>query len=216
MITTSLFLSLQVTGVAMLGVIILGTSLGWLLARYRLPGKSFLNLLLLLPLVLPPTVTGFYLVWLLKPQGLLGRLLPFSPMFHWTGAALAAGVVSLPLMLQSARAAFESIPEPLLEAANVLGQSPWQRFWRVALPLAFPSLVAGAMLSFARAMGEFGATLMLAGNIQGKTQTLPLAIYEALLAGQDQRAWQLVALLTCFSWLILYLSLRLNPRSTRI
>lgn len=200
----------------MLGVVCLGTALGWLLARYQLPGKSFLNLLLLLPLVLPPTVTGFYLVWLFKPQGILGQILPFSPMFHWSGAALAAGVVALPLMLQSARAAFESVPEPLLEAANVLGKSPWQRFWQVALPLALPSLMAGAMLSFARAMGEFGATLMLAGNIQGKTQTMPLAIYEALLSGQDQRAWQLVAVLTGFSWLILYLSLKLNPRSSRL
>lgn len=215
MINTALWLSLLSTATAMLGVLPLGLAMGWLLARRQFVGKQFLNVLLLLPLVLPATVTGYYLLWLFGPQSSWSRLTGLSPLFHWSGAALAAGVVAFPLMMQSARAAFEGVPSELEEAAACLGQNPLQVFWRVSLPLARRGLLAGAMLSAARALGEFGATLMLAGNLAGRTQTLPLAIYEALLSGQDQAAWQMVLLLSGVSWVVLLVSLWLVSKDNK-
>lgn len=198
MIASASALSLLVTGLSLVWILPIGTLLGWLLARCRFAGRRLLQALLLLPLVLPPTVTGYYLVWLFGRHGPLGHL-PISPMFHWSGAVIAACVVACPLMIQSAQGAFSRVAIELEEASACLGRAPLATFVRVTLPLAWPGLLAGALLSFARALGEFGATLMLAGNIPGRTQTMPLAIYDALLSGKDAAAAQLVWVLTLFS-----------------
>ena len=176
MIFEALGLSLMASGIAMIGVSILGIALGWCFARYHFRGKFVWNTALLLPLILPPTVTGYYLIQI------------FGPLFDWRGLILASGVVAFPLMFQSARSAFEKVPLNLEEAAASMGKSPWQCFIYVTLPLARQGLAAGFVLAFARALGEFGATLMIAGNISGKTQTLPLMIYDALISGMETRA----------------------------
>lgn len=184
-------LSLLASALAMPVVLMLGTTLGWCFARYRFYGKFWWNTLLLLPLVFPPTVTGYYLIVL------------FGPLFNLKGIVLASGVVAFPLMFQSARAAFEKVPLDLEEAAASMGKTPWQCFLIVSFPLARHGLLAGGVLSFARALGEFGATLMVAGNITGKTQTLPLAVYEALMAGQEGQARVGVIILTLISLIVM-------------
>jgi len=214
MIWPALRLSIQVTAVATAIVAVAGTGFGWLLAKRDFRGREVLDALLTLPMVLPPTVTGYYLILLLGRRGLLG-----GPIHEWTGwnltftwvaAVIAASVISLPLMVRSARAAIESV-DPRYEAvAATLGKGPAQTFFRVTLPLARRGLVAGLVLSFARAFGEFGATLMVAGNIPGRTQTMPLAIYEAVVSGEDERAVWLAVLLTLVSVGVIYLTNHLS------
>lgn len=182
-------LSLRVALVASAVVVPLGIALGLLLARGKFPGKTAVESLLMLPLVLPPTVTGFYLVAAFGP--LIG--------FTWIGAAVAAFVVALPIMVRAASAAIGSVDPRFEEASQCLGKGPGTTFFRVTLPLARRGLIAGAVLSFARALGEFGATLMLAGNIPGRTQTMPLAIYEAVASGEDDRARLFALVLTLVS-----------------
>ena len=163
-----------------------------------------------LPLVLPPTVLGYYLIVLFGRQGWLGRWLQetwgISLIFTWQGAVLAAAVVSLPLIFRSARAAFEEVDPNLENAARTLGLSEAGVFLRVSLPLAWRGILAGAMLAFARAMGEFGATLMVAGNLPGKTQTLSLAVYDAVQAGNDAQATILVIIISTVCVTILVVS----------
>ena len=164
-------------------------SLAYLVSRRQFRGREGSDAPCTLPLVLPPTVLGYYLIVLIGRQGWLGRWLQetwgISLIFTWQGAALAAAVVSLPLIYKSARAAFEEVNPELENAARTLGLSEAAVFFRVSLPLAWRGILAGAMLAFARAMGEFGATLMVAGNLPGKTQTLSLAVYDAMQAGND-------------------------------
>lgn len=200
---SALKLSLLVASLATLIVALLGTAAGWLLARYRFRGRALLDALLMLPLVLPPTVSGYYLIVLLGRRGWIG-----GPLERWTGwslpfsfaaCVLAASVIALPLMVRAARAAFEALSDEQLTAAAALGRRPITVFVRVALPLARRGLIGGLMLAFARALGEFGATLLLAGNIPGRTQTLPLALYEAALMGNDRMALLLALLLTAIS-----------------
>jgi len=199
----ALKLSLSVALVATVIVVLSGTAFGWLLARARFRGRELLDSLLMLPLVLPPTVTGYYLIVLLGRRGLLGaplhEMTGWSIPFSWTACVIAAAVVAHPLMVRAARSAFESIDERQLLAAASLGHGGGSIFTRVALPLARRGLAAGAVLCFARAIGEFGATLLLAGNIAGRTQTLPLAIYEALQMGDDSAALALSIVLTAVS-----------------
>jgi molybdate transport system permease protein len=216
-IADALWLSLRVAAVATAVVAAAGTLLGWLLARGRFRGRELLDALLTLPLVLPPTVTGYYLLVLFGRTGVLGRPLHqatgWSVAFTWQAAALAAALVSLPLMVKSARAAIESVDPGLEFAAATLGAGPWRTFRRVTLPLARRGLLAGVVLSFARAVGEFGATLMIAGNIPGRTQTLPLLIWEATAAGDDAQARAAVILLTATSVAVLLLVARIGrPR----
>ncbi len=182
-----LFISLKVALVATLITFILGVPVAYFMAHYRGRGQTLIDSLLLLPLVLPPTVIGFLLLWLLGNQGPL-RLLPnrlgfANIVFTWWAAVITAVVVALPLMYRTGRAAFSQIDPQLPKVARTLGASEWQVFSRIAAPLASPGLIAGTLLSFARALGEFGATLMLAGNIPGKTQTLPMAVYFAVEGG---------------------------------
>ncbi len=207
---TPLWLTLKVAGLATLGTFVVGVILAFLVARSRFWGREGLDSLCTLPLVMPPTVLGYYLIVVIGRQGWLGRWLQetwgISLIFTWQGAALAAAVVSLPLIYKSARAAFEGVDPELENAARTLGASEAGVFLRISLPLAWRGILAGAMMAFARAMGEFGATLMVAGNLPGKTQTLSIAVYDAFQAGNDQTATILVIIISIVCLTILLVS----------
>lgn len=210
MILSAFKLSIWVVTVATILVGGSGTAFGFLLARREFHGKELLDSFLTLPMVLPPTVTGYYLILLLGRGGFLGRriydLTGWSVAFTWEGAALAAAVMAFPIMVKSARAAIASVDSRYEIASFSLGKSGAETFFRITLPLALRGLIAGLVLSFARALGEFGATLMLAGNIPGKTQTMPLAIYEAFISGDDREAQLLAVILTVTSIAVIYLT----------
>jgi len=212
---TALALSLKVALWATLINLLLGVSLGYALARLRFPGRDLLDTLLTLPMVLPPSVLGYYLLVLLGRRGALGHWLHeqlgVELIFTWQGAVIAAAVVALPLVLKPARAAFEDVDGQLEQAARVLGLSEAALFFRVTLPLAWRGILAGLLLAFARALGEFGATLMVAGSIPGKTQTMSLAVYEAVQAGQDDLANTLVLIMSAVCIAILFAAKRLLP-----
>ena len=204
----ALRLSLKVACWATALDLVLGVALGYLLARKRFPGRELLDALLTLPMVMPPTVLGYYLLVVIGRHGVLGawlqRTFGINLIFTWQAAVIAAAVVAFPLVLKGARAAFETVDTQLEQAARVLGISPFGVFLRVTLPLAWRGVLGGALLAFARSMGEFGATLMVAGSIAGKTQTLSIAVYEAVQAGQDDTANFLVAVtsITCLAVLL--------------
>lgn len=202
-----IYLSLKVAGLATLVALVSGIAV----ARYQMRRKSFfskiLDALCTLPMILPPTVLGYYLILLVGRRGVFGKGLMdlgIELIFTWQGAVVAATVVVFPLIYKSARAALESVDPHFEEAARTLGASEFKIFFVVTLPLAWRGIMAGSMLAFARGMGEFGATLMVAGNIPGKTQTLALAIYDAFQAGDDPKALSLVLLTSfiCLSILI--------------
>lgn len=205
---TALALSLQVAGWATGINLVLGVAVGLLLARGRFPGRDLLDTVLTLPMVMPPTVLGYYLLVLIGRHGTLGAWLHetfgINLIFTLKGAVIAATVVSFPLVFKPARAAFEAVDGQLEQAARVLGLAEAAVFFRVTLPLAWRGILAGVLLAFARALGEFGATLMVAGSIAGKTQTLSIAVYEAVQAGQDDTANFLVAVtsITCIAVLL--------------
>ncbi|MFN4264466.1 MAG: molybdate ABC transporter permease subunit [Aquabacterium sp.] len=212
-----LVLSLKVALWATLVAGAVGVALGWLLARVRFLGRDVLDTVLTLPMVLPPTVMGYYLLVLLGRQGPIGhwldQTLGIRLVFTWQGAVVAASIVVLPLVIKPARAAFESVDGQLEDAARVLGLSDAAVFFRVTLPLAWRGIMAGILLGFARAMGEFGATLMVAGSIHGQTQTLSVAVYEAVQAGQDGLANTLVIILSVVCVTVLLLARALSrPR----
>jgi molybdate transport system permease protein len=210
MIWAAFKLSLLVVSVATVVIAVVGTALGFLLAKRQFRGKEFLDSLLTLPMVLPPTVTGYYLIMLLGRRGLLGKYLysltGWTMTFTWEGAALAASIVAMPLMIKSARAAIESVDSRYEMVSLTFGKSELETFFRVTLPLAFRGILAGIVLSFARALGEFGATLMVAGNIPGRTQTMPLAIFQAVISGKDRQALMLALILTATSVVVIYLT----------
>lgn len=212
----SLKLSLVVASIATVIVALIGTSLGYVLAKYRFPGKELIDASCTLPLVLPPTVVGFYLLELLGKKGWLGQYLyawtGWTPLFTWQAAVIAAVVIAMPLMVKTSRAAIESIDSTYESAAYVLGKSRLETVFKITLPLAWKGLLAGAVLSFSKALGEFGATLMLAGNIPGSTQTMPLAIYQATQTGDDAVALGLVVLLTASSFLSILIMNRFGSR----
>lgn len=187
-----LWISLKVSAVATLVTLLLGVMVAYRLVRYHGQWRSLLDGLFLSPLILPPTVVGFVLLQLLGKYGPIGQLLQsvnLNLIFTWYAGAIAATVVTFPLMYRTALGAFEQIDGTLIQAAQTLGASEARIFWRISLPLALPGILAGATLAFARGLGEFGATLMIAGNIPGFTTTLPLAIYSAVEAGDTQQAW---------------------------
>lgn len=220
MIWDTLKLSLLVVSIATVVIAVVGTALGWLLAKRHFRGKDLLDAILTLPMVLPPTVTGYYLILLLGRRGLLGEplyvLTGWAVTFTWVAAVIAATVIALPLMIKSARAAIESVNEEYEIASRIMGKSELETFFRITLPLAGRGILAGIVLSFARAFGEFGATLMLAGNIPGKTQTMPLAIYEAVVSGEDARAKWLALILTGISVTVVYITNRLSRPAKRL
>jgi len=216
-ISAAVILSLKVAIGAMIFVIPIGAVLGYLLARFRFPGQRWLEAIVMLPLVLPPIVVGFCLLVLLGRNGILGHWLYAwtgqSLVFSWQGAAIAAAVVSLPLMLKTTKTALEAVDPVYLQAAATLGLSPRAVLWRVWLPLAWRGILAGVVLSFSRSLGEFGATLMIAGNIPGVTQTMPMAIYEAVQIGNQTQAMLLVGLLSGISIIAVLLSGYLEQNS---
>lgn len=204
----ALALTLKVAGWATAINLLLGVAVGYALSRWHFRGRDLIDAVLTLPMVLPPTVLGYYLLVLLGRRGAIGQWLQqnlgIELIFTWQGAVIAASVVAFPLVFKSARAAFENVEPTLEQAARVLGLSEAAVFFRVTLPLAWRGILSGTLLAFARATGEFGATLMVAGSIVGETQTLSIAVYEAVQAGQDQTAHFLV-LLTSVSCLAILL-----------
>jgi molybdate transport system permease protein len=214
---SALGLSIRVAIAATLLNALIGIPVAYLLARRTFRGLALVDLLVTLPLVLPPTVTGYYLIVLLGRRGWLGgpvyALSGWSVTFTWYAAVIAATVMALPLLVRTARAAIESVDRELEKAAFTLGRSEWRTALEVTLPLARNGIVAGLVLAFARALGEFGATLMLAGNIPGKTTTVPLAIYTAVQTGEMGEAIVLVLALTALSCLVLILAGRLGARA---
>lgn len=203
----SLQLSLLVASIATGITALLGIVLGYFFARTEFSGKHAVDALCMLPLVLPPTVVGFFLLALLSRHGVIGgplyNLTGWSPIFTWQAAVIAAAVVALPLMIRTSRSAIESVDPVYEKLSYTLGKSRISTIFLVTLPLASRGIIAGVALTFTRALGEFGATLMIAGNIPGKTQTMPLAIYQATQAGEDNLALGLVVLLTVSSFLVL-------------
>ncbi len=204
----ALSLSLKVAGWATAINLLLGVGVGYALARWRFPGRDLVDAVLTLPMVMPPTVLGYYLLVVIGSQGVVGAWLleqfGIRLIFTWQAAVIAATIVSFPLVFKAARAAFETVDPQLEDAARTLGIRELAVFFRVSLPLAWRGILAGLLLAFARALGEFGATLMVAGSIAGKTQTLSIAVYEAVQAGQDDTANFLVAItsITCMAVLL--------------
>ena len=214
---SALWLSVEVAVAATVLNALVGVPLAYALARRRFFGRSLVDLVVTLPLILPPTVTGYYLIVLLGRRGVLG-----APLYSFTGwtvaftpyaAIIAATVMALPLLVRTARAAIESVDRDLERASYTLGRSEWRTALEVTLPLARNGILAGLVLAFARALGEFGATLMLAGNIPGKTATMPLAIYTAVQTGESNEALLLVGILTALSCVVLVAAERLGARA---
>jgi molybdate transport system permease protein len=208
-----LVLTLQVALLATLISGAAGIAAGHWMARHRFAGQSTLDAILVLPMVLPPTVLGYYLIVLIGRNGPIGHWLDavfgIQLLFTWKGAVLASSVVGFPLAYKAARAAFEEIDPRLLQAARTLGSSEREVFWRIALPLAQRGIAAGLALTLARCMGEFGATLMVAGNLPGRTQTLSVAIYSAVQAGDDPLALTLTLIVSVLCVVLLVLANRL-------
>jgi len=204
----ALVLTLKVAGWATLLNLFLGVGIGYAMARWHFPGRDLIDAALTLPMVMPPTVLGYYLLVVIGSHGPIGAWLlqhfGIRLIFTWQAAVIAATVVSFPLVFKAARAAFETVDPQLEDAARSLGIGETAVFFRVSLLLAWRGILAGLLLAFARALGEFGATLMVAGSIPGKTQTLSIAVYEAVQAGQDDTANFLVIItsLTCIAVLL--------------
>jgi len=212
-VLTPLWLTLKVALLATLFAGATGVALGWWMARRRFPGHAVVDAVLVLPMVLPPTVLGYYLIVLVGRNGVIGQWLDrwfgITLLFTWEGAVLAAAVVSLPLIYKAARAAFEETDHRFAQAARTLGAGEWEVFLRISLPLALRGIGAGLALTFARAMGEFGATLMIAGNLPGRTQTLSVAVYAAVQAGDDRLALTLTLVISAVCIVLLVLANRL-------
>lgn len=211
----SILLTLKIAGIATLSSSVIGIGLAWFMVRSKVPGKRWIDAVCALPLVLPPTVIGYILILLIGSRGLLGEWLArvgIELIFNWKGAVVAATVVVFPLTYRASKAALESVDHSLEDAARTLGASEWEVFYKVSLPLAWRSIAAGVSLAFARGMGEFGATLMIAGNLPGKTQTLSLAVYAAFSAGEDRLALVLVLLTSVICAALLVLAETLTSR----
>lgn len=216
----ALLLSAKVASSATLACLIPGIACGWLLARREFWGKSVVEAMVYLPMVLPPVVPGYLLLVLLGSQGVLGRWLNeafgIQIAFTWKGAALAAAVVAFPLMVQAVRLSIKLIDQRLESAARTLGASPWRVFWTITLPLSLPGLLAGCIMVFSRALGEFGATITFVGNIPGETRTLPLAIYTAThQVDGDIHALRLILICLLLTFSSLLLSNAITRRSEK-
>jgi molybdate transport system permease protein len=208
-------LSLQVATLATVIDIVVGVGVAWFLARTHWTGRDVLGACFALPLILPPTVLGYYLLVALgrrSPVGVWLDDIGLPLVFTWRGAVIAASIAALPLIVQAARAAFEGVDAELENVARTLGRSELEIFWTITLPLAWRGVLAGTMLCFARALGDFGATLMVAGNIPQRTQTLPLAIYDAVQSNDLARANTLVLLVTIGSLVLLIVAQRVARR----
>ncbi|MDQ3257674.1 MAG: molybdate ABC transporter permease subunit [Acidobacteriota bacterium] len=214
-----LLLSLRVALIATVLVVVVGVALAWVLARRRFIGREVVDALVTLPLVLPPTVLGYYLLVLLGRRSPVGQAVEWVTgeqlVFTWQAAVIAAAVGALPLMVKTARAAIASVDPEYEDAARTLGRTEWQVFLYVTLPLAARGIIAASMLAFARSLGDFGATLMVAGNIPGRTQTASVAIYDATQVGRDADALILALILSAVAFTLLYLTNRLTAQGSR-
>ena len=203
-------LSLEIASVSALAVFILGTLFAKWMSRLRFRGKVILETILLLPLVLPPTVVGFLLIIIFGNQSPIGQVIESlfqqSIMFTWWAALIAATIVAFPLMYQSAKIGFQTVDIEIEHAARMEGASDWRVFFYITLPLSLKSIISGVILSFARALGEFGATFMFAGNLPGKTQTIPIAVYVAFESGDLTLAWMWVISIVIISFIMLLIS----------
>lgn len=202
-----IWLSIKIATISGVIVILIGTFIGRIFARRTFKGKAFLETILMLPMVLPPTVVGFFLIVIFGRNSLAGKAIEWlfkQPIiFTWWAAVIASIVVAFPLMYQSAKSGFQSVNLEIEEAARIDGANEWKVFLFISIPLASKALISGSILSFARALGEFGATLMFAGNIPGETQTIPTAIYIAFDSGNLQMAWMWVISIVILSFILL-------------
>lgn len=204
---SAILISLKTASVSIVITFFLGILMAWWVVSIQsAPLKLVLDGLCTLPLVLPPTVAGFFLLYIFGVKRPLGAfLLEFFSVrivFSWSATVLAAVVISFPLMYRSARGAFEQVDETMIQAARTIGMPRWKIFWKIIMPLALPGVAAGGILAFARGLGEFGATAMIAGNIAGKTRTLPLAVYSAVAGGNMESAYEYVGILVGISFLV--------------
>lgn len=198
----------------------LGVFFAYLLTKKKVPGKNIWETILILPMILPPSIVGYLLLKVFGKRGPIGAFLldtfGIQIVFTWIACVIAATVVALPLMYQNAKGAFQSVDPSYELAAKTLGSSSFKVFRTVTFPLSGPGIVSGIVLTFARALGEFGATLMLAGNIPGKTQTIPTAIYYAVVVGKDEKASMLVLIMVLFSFALVFgLNMWLKRREKR-
>lgn len=203
-----LWISIKTSLLSTLITFVIGIFVSYLMANYKGKYKGLIDGILTLPLVLPPTVVGFFLLLLIGKNGYIGKLLSnfdTTLVFSWTATVIASTAVAFPMMYRTSRAAFEQIDNNLISAARTLGLSEWRIFYKVAIPLALPGIIAGVVLSFTRALGEFGATLMIAGNIPGKTQTMPLAIFFAVEGGDMKKAmmWVIIIILISIAMILM-------------
>lgn len=213
---TALILSIKVASLSLIVMFPPGLLVGWLLAKRDFPGKSLLNTFVMLPLVLPPVVSGYVLLILLSKHGLIGGFLfnvfnlelVFSPF----AVVIAVSIISFPLLVRGIITGMESVPVELENTARTLGASPIKAFWTITLPLASRGIIGGAILGFSKSLGEFGATLMVAGNIPGKTQTMALSIYHAVQLGQDITVYRLVFISTVVAFIAIWLTERITIR----
>jgi molybdate transport system permease protein len=213
-----LLLTLRVAAVSTLVILPIAVGVAWLLARRAGPGRTLAETILSLPLVLPPTAVGLLLLEALRRSGPLGRLLDragIELLFTWKAVVLATAVMSFPLLVRPVRAAFEEVDPRLLAMARSLGNTPLQAFRRVALPLSWRGILAGTLLAFSRALGEFGATILIAGNIPGRTQTLALAIFQRTQIGQDDAALRLVAVTVVLAFVTVWTTEVITRRKAR-
>jgi molybdate transport system permease protein len=213
-----LLLTLRVAAIATMAILPLGIFAAWNLARHEGGARTLLETLLSLPLVLPPTAVGLLLLEALRRSGPIGRLLDalgVEVLFTWKAVVLATAVMSFPLLVRPARTAFEEVDPRLLAMGRSLGNGPSAVFRRIALPLAWRGVLAGTLLAFSRALGEFGATIMIAGNIPGRTQTMALAIFQRKQIGQDDAAMRLVGITVAISFAIVWTTEILTRRRTR-
>ena len=210
---SALVLSIKAASLSLLFILPPGLLIGWVLAKFSFPGKSLVNTVVMLPMVLPPVVSGFFLLILLSKRGPIGgllfRLFGLEIVFSWLAVVLAISVLSFPLLVRGIVTAMETVNPQLENAARTLGASPLKVFFTVTLPLSYRGIIGGAIMGFSRSLGEFGATMMVAGNIPGKTQTLPLAIYNFVQIGQDLSAYRLVFLSTLIAFATLWIAERL-------
>ena len=202
-----IIISLRTATLSIIVTFFLGVAAAQLVFRLKSKMmKTILDGLFTLPLVLPPTVAGFFLLYIFGMRRQIGKFFieyfAVKVAFSWGATVLAAVVISFPLMYRAARGAFEQVNPDVLSAGRTIGMSEWKIFWKVQLPIAWPGVISGAVLAFARGLGEFGATAMIAGNIKGKTRTLPLAVYSAVASGNMKEAGEYVAVLVCISFIV--------------
>ena len=215
-----IFLSIRVALLATVIAFFLGVLFAYILTKKKVPGKNIWETILILPMILPPSIVGYLLLKVFGKRGPIGAFLldtfGIQIVFTWIACVIAATVVALPLMYQNAKGAFQSVDPSYELAAKTLGSSSFKVFRTVTFPLSGPGIVSGIVLTFARALGEFGATLMLAGNIPGKTQTIPTAIYYAVVVGKDEKASMLVLIMVLFSFALVFgLNMWLKRREKR-